>query len=1000
MKAAILDVFLLGAGRPASGKKPSALKYIALNTRVMDWQIHSFESITALDNIHYLGGYHVDDVIESYPQLNFSVIPDWESRSVLHTLLKAPFTNHPVITTYSDTIFRKNAVEALISIDSDVVFGIDTRWKDRFDQRPSDDINLAETIEVDDEAGNCVSVEFTGLVYFSAKVVQRLKELDASSIGTSLIHLLEHLKSQGLSVSTCDVAGDWAEFNSPKDIANFILGTKADTLARLEPLVTKSHIGKQISFTISEWESDPDSVLNRVSETFSNFQLVVRSSSRDEDGWQSSNAGEFESLLNIDGSDKNDVSNAIKTVIASYGKDNSGTDQILIQKCLQRVRSAGVVFTCGLETGSPYYRFNFDDQSSSTETVTSGSRGDLRTVIVSRFDASQLKEVEPTLIPVLDAIVELEQLLGFDKLDIEFAIDKKGLVHIFQVRPITVDHSDYEIDLEIIETSLKDSVSRFITSQFSPPFGYSAKTLFANMPDWNPAEIIGARPKPLAFSLYRQLITNEIWAQQRSEYGYRDIRPYPLIFSFSGQPFVDVRASLNSFIPDTIPDATAERVVNAYIRILADNSQFHDKIEFDVAYTIWTPEFNTSARKRLSPYGVTDNDILLLETSLKQMTCNALTRLHDDIKSIDKLYKRRKMIMSSNLPAIDKVISLLDDCKRFGTLAFSHAARSGFVATAWLKSFVVVGAMTDERRLSFLKSFSTVAGEFETDKRAHATGNVSQKKLIEKYGHLRPGTYEVTAQAYWEDPGRYLTSESEHPPEIHPPFALTTSEVTCFEKILEELGSALTPEGLMSYFIEATQSRESVKFEFTKNLSAALDLCVETFNELGLTRKDISFVEYSDLEQLKLNVISVMELQRRIELRKQQHAITLLIELPPLIKQEIDFYCFERFASQPNFVTNNKVEGLVKQLDSEPASSITGKLIMIPQADPGYDWLFGHAIAGLITKYGGANSHMAIRAAETGLPAAIGVGEKLYEQITHMKRIELDCANHTIREMQ
>ena len=42
----------------------------------------------------------------------------------------------------------------------------------------------------------------------------------------------------------------------------------------------------------------------------------------------------------------------------------------------------------------------------------------------------------------------------------------------------------------------------------------------------------------------------------------------------------------------------------------------------------------------------------------------------------------------------------------------------------------------------------------------------------------------------------------------------------------------------------------------------------------------------------------------------------------------------------------------------------------------------------------------AIRSAEIGLPAAIGVGEKLYEQIADMKRVELDCANHTIRKVQ
>ena len=61
-----MDVFLLGAGRPARGQKPSALKYIAKNTKAIDWQLHSFEAIAAPENIHFMGGYHVTDVISAH----------------------------------------------------------------------------------------------------------------------------------------------------------------------------------------------------------------------------------------------------------------------------------------------------------------------------------------------------------------------------------------------------------------------------------------------------------------------------------------------------------------------------------------------------------------------------------------------------------------------------------------------------------------------------------------------------------------------------------------------------------------------------------------------------------------------------------------------------------------------------------------------------------------------------------------------------------------------
>ena len=69
------------------------------------------------------------------------------------------------------------------------------------------------------------------------------------------------------------------------------------------------------------------------------------------------------------------------------------------------------------------------------------------------------------------------------------------------------------------------------------------------MPDWNPAEIIGVRPWPLSLSLYRELITDAIWAYQRDNYGYQNLRSFPLLVSFHGLPYIDVRVSFNSFVP-------------------------------------------------------------------------------------------------------------------------------------------------------------------------------------------------------------------------------------------------------------------------------------------------------------------------------------------------------------------------------------------------------------------------------------------------------------------
>ncbi|CAH0992015.1 hypothetical protein SIN8267_02130 [Sinobacterium norvegicum] len=995
-----MDVFILGAGRPAYGTKPAALKNIALNSRAMDWQIHSFDTVTTPNNIHFLGGYHIDKVIESYPFLNFTVVADWQKKSLLHTFLSAPFGCKPIITCYSDTVFRKEVIKDITTVEADIVVGIDSIWRSRYADRTQLDIDGAETLDIPlaNQAG-LETVEFTGLVHFKQSVAQRLSQLDEAEAGNDLMSLIRQLESLGYSVAYFDVKGEWAEFNSPRDIAHFILGTKAETLARLEPLVQKSHIGKQVSFTTSQWYDDKASILTSVQSLFGNTQLVIRSSSKGEDNWYASNAGGFESILNVDSNCRETVTAAVDEVIASYGEGSCNNDQVLIQQQLTEVSASGVVFTCNLETGAPYYRFNFDDKTQSTESVTSGGSGDLRTVILSRGHEQHLYTVEPALSPVLSAIKELELLLGYDKLDIEFAIDTRGLVHIFQVRPVTIDHSAYDLDSNEISYQ-RAACEAYFTDHNLPQHNILGdKAIYANMPDWNPAEIIGTKPKTLAFSLYRQLITNDVWAMQRAEFGYRDVRPAPLINAFAGQPYVDARASLNSFIPASLSHDSANCITNAYLNILSENPHFHDKIEFDVAFTVWTPDFSDNASARLTPYKVTPAMISELELGLKDITRKALARLDNDTASIATLRQQNKDICSGNQSALNKGYALLEVCREYGTLAFSHAARAGFVATTLLNSFVATGALSEQRRSEFLKSFNTVAGDFELAKSALASGKINLPELISTYGHLRPGTYEISTQAYWEDPERYLYSAHNTSTHDSANFLFRQDELCSLKGFLDKLGSAISVEQLIAYLISAIQSRESVKFDFSKSLSLALDYIVSAGAEAGISRTDLSFFDFNDIESLKLNTLQWRSIPAIIAQRKAEYAITSSVELPSFIQSVSDFYCFERFSSLPNYITTEKAVAEVICYSATVEQDLNGKIVMITQADPGYDWLFGHGIAGLITQYGGANSHMAIRAAEIGLPAAIGVGDKLFDKISTMQRIEIDCSGQTIRKV-
>ena len=122
--------------------------------------------------------------------------------------------------------------------------------------------------------------------------------------------------------------------------------------------------------------------------------------------------------------------------------------------------------------------------------------------------------------------------------------------------------------------------------------------------------------------------------------------------------------------------------------------------------------------------------------------------------------------------------------------------------------------------------------------------------------------------------------------------------------------------------------------------------------------------------------------------------------MPSILKNDHDFICFKHDENLPNFVTDKKVVGNLIYINTDIKklnyNQINNKIVLIENADPGYDWIFAYKIKALVTKFGGANSHMAIRAYEKNLPSAIGAGEKIFKDLENKHIIKIDCLNKKI----
>ncbi|VVN61276.1 hypothetical protein PS687_04013 [Pseudomonas fluorescens] len=1010
-------VIFLGAGKPFQGDEHAALRSASGHTRVIDWLLHATSSRSP--DVHFVGGYKVDSIKERYPEFNYWINTDWRVTQSAYSFLQVDLTDKTrSLVSYSDILFRRSLIDTMVASQADISVAVDSHWRTRFAGRTRSDLERSEKVCLfgqlitrlgPDIPSSLASAEFVGCVHFGPRAVKYLQESKVDLLQRfqkgHLSDLVEALRCQGMNVQAVDVQGDWAELNAPQDLAHFVLGTKAQTLRRLRRMVTLSRIEAQVSFTVAQWREIPDSLIDTIQRDFPDQYLVVRSSALSEDGFANSNAGAYTSLLNIDGRNASCLRDAIEHVIASYS-DTNPDNQVLVQPMLEKVLASGVVFTRSLSSGAPYYVVNYDDTSGSTESITSGSSHDDKTLLLRRDACTRSPNIPERMQGLLPALREIESLLGYDSLDVEFAITADAGLHILQVRPIAVDHSRWDGSDQDILTRLDDARALFNRLQQPAPFVVGQRGIFGIMPDWNPAEIIGTKPTALSVSLYQYLIMNETWATQRAEYGYRDVRPQPLLISFAGHPYVDIRASFNSFIPQRLDDALAGRLVDFYLNWLELNPHLHDKVEFEVVPTCFALDFDRWHQRLIEEGGFSPQEVEQLRDSLREISQNALSRNGADLAVVNELERRFAQLAAHPIAPLEQVWTLLHDCRRYGTLPFAHLARSAFVAVTFLRSAVSTGVLTEMEMDDFLGSIRTVSHTLTQDAFSCFNGKMSNEDFVHKYGHLRPGTYDINSLSYRADPERYLTPIIESAA-MQASTHLASGQLwqqarLRFTNALNEQGIVCDADELELFLREAIEGREYAKFAFTRNLSLALDALVDWAEPLGISREDLAHIEIHKLMALRGATSDPKELSQNLlaaaNKGRTEHEQIQVIELPPLLCTAEDFNVFLYPATQPNFVGTGMVRGNCVDLSQSTAEQdLVGKIAMIPQADPGFDWLFGRQIAGLITMYGGANSHMAIRAAEFGLPAALGIGETQYRVLAAAQGLELDAGNRTIR---
>jgi len=701
--------------------------------------------------------------------------------------------------------------------------------------------------------------------------------------------------------------------------------------------------------------------INEILNDFSE-EIMIRSNSSNEDLESFSNAGKYLSIGPISKERISDIKESWNQVLNSYEKDTDNT--VILQDYVKNSKSVSVLTSFKVGTDSLYRSFSIYN-GPETDAVTSGKYNRIKNFYVHRSINKLPKKYDEYSI-YLKILTKLEDLFGNKHLDIEMVINNNSSPLLLQVRPLMERKVNKDLIFEekkIIEKNIK----KYETLKDTTDDRFGINRIFSNMSDMNPAEMIGKKPDNVAFGLYKFMFTDSTWNIQRGEFGYRKYKPAKLMELFNNVAYINVNHSLNSFLTRSLQVESCEKIIQYQLQKLKENPHLHDSIEFNISRSSYVfdteDEFAFEYKNIISP--------------------KEIEKWHRDLIEIDSF---NKSTLEKNNATILKAFSLLDGNFKYSkkenikfirdnmALPFTHHSRLGFVYFAQLNNLLRKEVITEAQKNSLLLSVKSISTKMKSDAYQVKVGKQSLNNFLDTYGHIRAGNYNLSSSNLKNNLEftELLVQNSERQDEN---ISLQKVVFSNIDKYFELNNISYTASAWVEMFQTAIATRENSKFYYTKGIDGIL-------NEI---KENISDEEFFQLLNIEFNEENTINLNLKNTL------------MPDLISSSDDFYLYEEMSKDGNYIGQGRVSGEVLLLDnySNQHYDLDNKIVAIPAADPGWDWIFNYKIKSLITQYGGPNSHMAIRCAEHNIPAVLGVGESNFSMISTSQSLSIDFSNES-----
>lgn len=688
--------------------------------------------------------------------------------------------------------------------------------------------------------------------------------------------------------------------------------------------------------------------------------VAVRSSADQEDSSGASFAGMYTTKLRVQATeqairaaaDEVRQSETQKTEVLAHYAEQRGLKlaesgvSVIVQEMIEADMS-GVIFSHDLAKPDGYYAVSVSNGVG--ETIVGGVANGRLIRIARGVKPASVKDV--WLRKLIVAMKAIERRFRSSSLDVEFAV-QNDMLYILQCRPITTAQAEMSKASEKLLIERIKSVNTLVASRFRGD-------VLGDMIDINPVELLGIAPTPLDISIFKYLFADKIVERVRRDMGY-DPLDIGVLRVVEGKPYVSMCAAAFSFRPHGVSDKIYKRMVRVYRNALVSNPALQSRVEFDV----FAMSCGEKLERVMREAKLDDNEkSIVRETFLRigEVFSRVSIAQAENFNAFADDYEQRTVAMNNaTLGDILKHVAR-------GTEMFARVARLAFY---WKSRFEELHPRED---LNILMGghIRSVNERLQSDLVACRNGTIAKEEVVARYGHLRPGQFSVFSESYADDPNAYLFAQMERA-EIAQP----QRQTHMFEDTTE-----------FRHIVTFMEARERMKFLFSQSLHLFATKLKHQLAQRGISECDASRVSWDAL------CLNDSEPLRSSHTKHEPPVLLPDVIIPGLT--DLGVITFSE--AMPSYITNSTVKARVCVIERLGVKAdVRGALVLLPNADPGYDFLFHSGAVGIITKVGGPASHMCIRSIELQMPACIGCGESVYQKLAAASSAVLDCGTRQI----